>query len=138
MLDLSYSTGIWLAFSLPPVFNLREFEGVKNGTMVSITLNCPKCGNGAFVWKSQPTILGGFPAGKLLLSFGVLMAGASFIKVHLVLKHAGMNISISSSNLLLKSARITGKVTSNHLSARSNRWNVVVTEDLTQWVTLQR
>ncbi len=60
--------------------------------MVSITQNCPKCGDGAFMWKSQPTILGGFQAGNLLLSLGVLMAGASFTKVHLVLKHAGISV----------------------------------------------
>ena len=50
------------------------------------------CGPNAFVWRSQPLLLGRHPAGNLLLSFAILMAGASLSKVLLVLKHMGMSI----------------------------------------------
>lgn len=65
-------------------------EAVKNGTMISITQNCPKCGDGAFKWRSQPLIFGKYPAGNIALSYGILMAGASASKIFLVLKH--MNV----------------------------------------------
>jgi len=39
---------------------------------------------------SQPLILGGYPAGNVLLSFAVLMAGGSIGKVLLVFKHMGL------------------------------------------------
>jgi hypothetical protein len=38
------------------------------------------------VWTSQPLLLGKFAAGNLLLSFGILCAGAPIKKVLLVLK----------------------------------------------------
>ena len=63
---------------------------VKNGTMVTMTQNCPECGDGAFKWSSQPLIFGRYPAGNILLSFGILMAGASVSRLLLVFKHMGM------------------------------------------------
>lgn len=65
-------------------------EMVKNGTMVTICQNCDKCGKKSFVWRSQPFIGGRYPAGNILLSFGVLIAGASISKILLVLKHMGL------------------------------------------------
>ena len=58
--------------------------------MVSIIQSCGKCGPQAFTWKSQPLVLGRYPAGNVMLSFGILMAGASVGKILLVLKHMGL------------------------------------------------
>lgn len=51
---------------------------------------CTTCGDNAFSWRSQPLIFGKYPAGNMLLSFGVLMAGASISKVLLVMRHMGL------------------------------------------------
>ena len=58
--------------------------------MVIASQQCQHCGDYAFVWKSQPMTLGGkHPLGNILLSFAILMAGASISKVLLVFKHMG-------------------------------------------------
>ncbi|KAM7428204.1 hypothetical protein ABFA07_020777 [Porites harrisoni] len=44
------------------------------------------------MWRSQPLVLGWYQAGNILLSFAILMAGASVSKVLLVLKHLGICI----------------------------------------------
>ena len=41
-------------------------------------------------WKSQPHLLGKFPAGSIFLSFGILSADASTMKVLRVFKHMGL------------------------------------------------
>ena len=61
-----------------------------NGTMVTVWQHCKKCGKDAFCWRSQPLVFGRYPAGNLLLSFAVLMAGASISKVLLVFRHMGL------------------------------------------------
>lgn len=63
---------------------------IKNGTMVSVIQNCPECGDKAFKWVSQPLLFTKYPAGNILLSFGVLMAGASISKILLVFRHMGV------------------------------------------------
>lgn len=63
---------------------------LKNGSMITVLQHCPNCGNNAFKWSSQPLMFGKFPAGNILLSLGVLVAGASIGKVLLVFKHFGM------------------------------------------------
>ena len=73
-------------------FAKPEVHAKRNGTMVTITQDCPKCGEAAYKWRSQPLILGSYPAGNVLLSFGVLMAGASISKVLLVLRHMGLSV----------------------------------------------
>jgi len=60
-----------------------------NGTMVTVTQSCSRCVRG-FIWHSQPLVLGKFPAGNVLLSFAVLMAGASISKILLVFRHMGL------------------------------------------------
>ena len=57
----------------------------------SINQNCQSCKKN-FKWRSQPFILGRYPAGNLLLSFAVLMAGASIGKILLVFKHMGLSV----------------------------------------------
>ncbi len=61
----------------------------QTGTMLTIESECSNCGE-THTWKSQPDLLGRFPAGNLLLSFAVLCAGASIRKVLLVFRHMGM------------------------------------------------
>ena len=58
----------------------------QDGTMVTVTQTCTNCGDN-FVWRSQPLVLGKYPAGNILLSFAVLMAGASVNKILLVFRH---------------------------------------------------
>ena len=60
--------------------------------MAIVIQDCPKCGRDAHTWRSQPFLFGKFPAGNLLLSFAILMAGASISKINLVFKHMGMSI----------------------------------------------
>ena len=61
----------------------------QTGTMLSIVTECSKCGE-TYTWKSQPDLMGRFPAGNLLLSFAVPCAGASIRKVLLVFRHMGV------------------------------------------------
>ena len=61
------------------------------GTMVTVTQHCQACKKN-FKWRSQPFILGRYPAGNVLLSFAVLMAGASISKILLVFKHMGLSV----------------------------------------------
>lgn len=61
------------------------------GTMVTVTQQCQSCKKNV-KWRSQPFILGRYPAGNVLLSFAVLMAAASISKLLLVFKHMGLNV----------------------------------------------
>ncbi|XP_028514749.1 uncharacterized protein LOC110238694 [Exaiptasia diaphana] len=63
----------------------------QTGTMITVTTKCQKCEN-IYTWSSQPMLLGRFPAFNLLLSFGILCAGASVKKVLLVLRHINVLI----------------------------------------------
>lgn len=64
----------------------------QNGTMVTVSQHCFKCGENAFQWRSQPFTVGKYPAGNILLSFAVLMSGASISKVLLIFKHMGLSV----------------------------------------------
>ena len=49
----------------------------QRGTMVIVNQHCMICGDNSFSWKSQPMMFNGrYPAGNVLLSFSILMAGA--------------------------------------------------------------
>jgi len=63
----------------------------RNGTMVTVCQNCKNCGQ-TFQWKSQPLVLARYPAGNILLSSAVLLAGASISKVLLIFKHMGLSV----------------------------------------------
>ena len=65
-----------------------DISVTQTGTMISVTAKCHNCQE-TRIWKSQPNLLG-FPAGNILLSFGILCAGASVTKVLRVLKHIGI------------------------------------------------
>ena len=62
-----------------------------NGTLVTVLQTCSSCAK-QFVWKSQPYILGKHPAGNMLLSNAILMAGAFVSKVLLVCQHLGLEV----------------------------------------------
>ena len=64
----------------------------KNGTMVTVIQTCSSCAGKSFTWHSQPFILGRYPAGNIMLSFGILMAGASASKMLLCLQHMGLSV----------------------------------------------
>jgi len=70
-------------------FPKPEVAVTQTGTMLTIESEYSNCGE-THTWKSQPDLLGRFPAGNLLLSFAVLCAGASITKVLLVFRHIGM------------------------------------------------
>ena len=58
------------------------------GTMATVIQTCDLCGpNKSFQWKSQPFILGRHPAGNVMLSFSILMAGVNITKVLLMFRH---------------------------------------------------
>ena len=66
-----------------------EISMKQAGTMITIETKCIACKQ-IFTWKSQPLLLGKFPAGNLLLSLAVLCAEASIKKVLLVFQHMGV------------------------------------------------
>ena len=68
----------------------RTVKMLRNGTTVAVTQYCDACQAKSFTWRSQPFVFGRYPAGNILLSFAVLMAGASISKVLLVFKHMGL------------------------------------------------
>ena len=50
------------------------------------------CGSKGFQWRSQPLVLSRYPAGNILLSYAILMAGGSVAKVLLVCRHMGLAV----------------------------------------------
>lgn len=66
------------------------------GTMVTVMQSCQKCISG-YTWRSQPLVLGSLPAGNILLSFSVLMAGATISNILLVFRHMGLCVYSSRS-----------------------------------------
>ena len=52
---------------------------------------CRGVANGTFQWRSQPLVLGQYPAGNILLSFSILVPGASISKILLVFPHMGLS-----------------------------------------------
>ena len=65
----------------------------KNGTMASVYQTCKVCGpKKRFQWQSQPLVLGKYPAGNILTSFGILMSGVCINKALLMFRHIGMSM----------------------------------------------
>ena len=64
----------------------------RNGTMVTVSQHCANCGSDSFVWRSQPLVLGKYPAGNVLLSFAILMSGAAISKTLLLFRHMGLSV----------------------------------------------
>ena len=68
-------------------------ETSKHGTKVVVHIYCgnPNCKQRNSVWHSQPNMEGTkIAAGNFLLSFAILVAGASISKVQCVFTHMGM------------------------------------------------
>ena len=68
-------------------------ETKKIGTMAEVRILCanPKCQKRENVWRSQPQMEGTrIPAGNLLLSFAILLAGGTATKVLRIFDHMGL------------------------------------------------
>ena len=90
----SCSTRCCWRFSCGFAFNCKtdkpEVSMKRKGTMVAVKQHCTKCIKG-YVWTSQTYMPHGkYPVGNGLLSFAVLMAGASISKILQVLRHMGL------------------------------------------------
>jgi threonine dehydrogenase-like Zn-dependent dehydrogenase len=97
-----------LLFKLCPSFKTANplVETSQHGTkvVVHIYTHCgnPYCKQKESMWRSQPNMEGTkIAAGNFLLSFAILVAGASISKVHRVFTHIGMAciLSVLSSNI---------------------------------------
>lgn len=60
-----------------------------SGTMVTVIQHCSNCLQD-FTWQSQPLLRSKYPAGNILLSLSILLAGASISKIQLVFRHMGL------------------------------------------------
>ena len=72
-----------------------NIEVKKNGTMVTVVQQCKSCspaGKTPFKWRSQPFVLGRHPAGNMLLSMAILVAGASVTKVLMIFSHMRLSV----------------------------------------------
>ena len=69
------------------------FQWKRNCTLVTVQQEYRNCKHG-FTWRSQQLLWTNFPAGVLLLSFAILMAGSSISisKIHLVFKNLGLQV----------------------------------------------
>ena len=66
----------------------------RTGSMATVVQTCKNCKK-EYSWNSQPTVLGKYPAGNIMMSFGSLMSGASLSQALLLFKHMGLaSISI--------------------------------------------
>ena len=62
-----------------------------HGTMATVKQTCKMCKVG-YKWRSQPLVLGKYPAGNILLSFSILMSGSSISKVLLLFRHMSLKM----------------------------------------------
>ena len=88
----------------------------QHGTMVIVYQHCLYCGENAFVWRSQPLLLGKYQAGNILLSFAILMAGASVSKIFLVYNtwSSACTTSVPTSSIKTNSSFLLFCHTGNH------------------------
>ena len=81
---------VFLLFCFNCKADKPEVSMKRKGTMVTVKQHCTKCIKG-YVWTSQRYMPHGkYPVGNVLLSFAVLIAGASISKVLLVFHHMGL------------------------------------------------
>ena len=60
-------------------------EMAANGTTSTVTQICRSCGPmKRFEWMSQPLVIGGHPAGNLLLNFGTITSGVNISQMLLL------------------------------------------------------
>ena len=60
------------------------------GTMATVVQKCRQCGR-HFQWKSQPSLFGKYPAGNVMMSFGILTSGVRISQVLLMFRHMGLS-----------------------------------------------
>ena len=74
-------------------FNCKErgptVRVYRTGSMATVVQSCKHC-NKEYQWNSQPTILGRYPAGNIMMSFAILMSGVSISQALLMFKHMGL------------------------------------------------
>ena len=79
-----------------------EVSMKRTGTMVTVRQRCRKCSKG-YVWTSQSYMpQGKYPVGNMLLSFAVLMSGASISRILLLFRHMGLVQSLPVFSLPIK------------------------------------
>ena len=61
-----------------------------HGTIAIVEQTCKLCKG--YTWRSQPLVLGKYPASNILLSFATLISGSSISKVLLLFRHMGLKI----------------------------------------------
>ena len=64
------------------------------GSMATVVQMCNKCLAEDFVWRSQPMVMGRYPSGNILTSFGILMSGINISQAMLMFRH--MNLAMIS------------------------------------------
>ena len=64
------------------------------GSMATVVQMCNKCLMEDFVWRSQPMVMGRYPSGNILTSFGILMSGINISQAMLMFRH--MNLAMTS------------------------------------------
>ena len=63
-----------------------------NGSMATVIQTCKNCQPAVkpFQWRSQPFAKGQYPAGNLMMSFGILMSGVNISQTMLFFKHINL------------------------------------------------
>ena len=84
--------------------------------MVVVKQTCSNCVFG-YEWYSQPTVLGKYAAGNILLSFAIIMAGASISKMLLVFRHMGLCVYGARHSFAIKEILLFQQfcITGNHI-----------------------
>ena len=62
----------------------------RNRSMAIVQQICCKCLKDNFTWKSQPLILGKYPTGNIMTSFGILMSGINISQAMLMFMHMNL------------------------------------------------
>ena len=64
------------------------------GYMATVVQMCNKFLVEDFAWQSQPMVMGRYPSGNILTSFGILMSGINISQAMLMFRH--MNLAMIS------------------------------------------
>ena len=68
-----------------------EVQITRNGTMATVIQTCKHCGtHKQFKWRSQPFVHGRYPAGNIIMSFGILLSGVNISQTLLMFRHMGL------------------------------------------------
>ncbi|XP_065066719.1 uncharacterized protein LOC135692501 [Rhopilema esculentum] len=67
-----------------------KVQVLARGSMVTVVQDCLTCGK-VYKWHSQPFIFGKYPAGNVMMSFGILMSGVQISQILLAFKHMGLS-----------------------------------------------